>query len=150
MVVAPGLAFGRQERLLHLVTGAPCTDDGDPALVTIGAGSQHWSPVHVDDLADLYVRALEQGEAGSTFIGVDGTQPTVGDLAAVASRARGLEGRVATETPEETHERLGVLAEPLLMDQRASGARARQLLGWSPQQLDLTAHVAATTAVADN
>ncbi len=36
------------------------------------------------------------------------------------------------------------------MDQRASGARARQLLGWSPQQLDLTAHVAATTAVADN
>ena len=49
----------------------------DPAgnLITIGTGQQHWSTVHVVDLADVFRRALENDSASGHYIVGDGVNP---------------------------------------------------------------------------
>lgn len=123
-IIAPGLVYddsggGRLELL---------RPDARGVSRTVGDGAQHWTTVHVADLADLYVRALSSGRRGGRYLGVAAC-PSVHDLAAAAAG----EGRVVTETAAEARKRLGApLAEALLLDQRVSTNAARDDLGWSP------------------
>ena len=129
MVVAPGIVYGYGAGLPNLIVQAPRRNG---TLLYPGPGDQHWATVHVDDLAELYVAALERGEGGSFYLGVNGDTPTVRELAEAASRAAGLGGAVAPEPREETVARLGPLAEALFLDQQVTGAATRQELGWQP------------------
>lgn len=132
-VIVPGVVYGRGQGLPNLIAGAPRTDGSEPALHTIGDGSQHWPAVYVTDLAALYVLALEQADAGSLYIASNGENPLVHDLSAAASEAAGLGGRVAVETAEETRSRLGAaLADALMLDQQATGSAAKIDFGWEP------------------
>ncbi|WP_250853582.1 NAD-dependent epimerase/dehydratase family protein [Streptomyces rhizosphaericus] len=130
-VIAPAVVYGHGGGLLNLVAG-PRTAGNTPALTMIGPGDQHWSTAHVDDLAELYVLALEKAPAGSYFIGASGANPTVREITEAVSRSVGLAGRVEPEPVVQTLDRLGLLGEALLLDQQASGDRARRVLGWSP------------------
>ncbi|WP_097868722.1 NAD-dependent epimerase/dehydratase family protein [Streptomyces sp. rh34] len=135
-VIAPAVVHGRGGGLLNLVAAGPRTADGAgsaSALTMIGPGDQHWSTVHVDDLAELYVLALEKAPAGSYFLGADGVNPTVREITEAVSRSVGLAGRVEPEPVVRTLDRLGLLGEALLLDQQVSGDAARRVLGWSPQ-----------------
>ena len=88
--------------------------------------------VHVDDLADLYVRLLG-APAGSLFHAADGPSWQARDLATAAGVAAGGEGRVERWPVEEAREALGPFADALALSQRVSGRRARETLGWSPR-----------------
>jgi nucleoside-diphosphate-sugar epimerase len=133
MVVVPSIVYGRGKGLPNLIVDAPRGDGVAPALRLIGDGSQHWATVHVDDLAALYVLALEHGEAGATYIGASGANPTVRQLGEAAAAAARIVGGVEAETVAETEERLGAgLAQALLLDQQARGAKPRIDLGWEP------------------
>lgn len=134
MVVVPSIVYGHGAGLARVIVDAPRTDDGSgQALRLVGDGSQHWATVHVDDLAALYVLALEQGDSGSVYIGASGANPTVRELGEAAAATAGLAGGVVAESVEETAERLGAgLAEALLLDQQARGSKARIDLGWEP------------------
>ncbi len=113
---------------------------GDPAaLRLVGPGTQHWTSVHVDDLAELYVLALERAESGSVYLGVSGDNPTVRELGEVASHRLGLGGRVVAEELG----RLGGFGEALLLDQQATGEKARRELGWKPSRRSLVEELAA-------
>ncbi|MDR6970452.1 NAD-dependent epimerase/dehydratase family protein [Leifsonia shinshuensis] len=132
-VVVPSIVYGHGKGLPNVVADAPRTEGAAPALRLIGDGSQHWATVHVDDLAALYVLALEHGTAGATYIGAGGQNPTVRELGEAAAQAAGLTGGVVTEPVDETRSRLGEgLAEALLLDQQARGSKARIDLGWEP------------------
>lgn len=143
-VIAPGVVYGHGGGLLNLVAAGPRTAENTPALMTVGHGDQHWSTVHVDDLAELYVLALEKAPAGSYFLGVGGGNPTVREITAAVSRSVGLAGRVEPEPVVQTLDRLGLLGEALLLDQQASGGTARRVLGWSPQGPSVLDDIAAT------
>ncbi|MFH8249138.1 NAD-dependent epimerase/dehydratase family protein [Microbacterium sp. B2969] len=135
-VVAPGVVYGRGAGLLDLVVDGPRTPSGE--LELIGDGAQHWTWVHVDDLARLYELVLTAPEPVGRVIASDGSPTTV---RAVAERAAGEAGVVAG-TVAAAHERLGVaFADALLLDQRASGARARSL-GWVPVHTSVLDEVA--------
>jgi nucleoside-diphosphate-sugar epimerase len=110
----------------------------------IGSGDQRWSTVHVDDLADLYVLALEKAPAGSYFIGASGVNPTVREITEAVSRSVGLAGRVEPEPVVQTLDRLGLLGEALLLDQQASGDTARRVLGWAPAGTSVLEDIALT------
>ncbi|MEU8240842.1 NAD-dependent epimerase/dehydratase family protein [Actinoplanes missouriensis] len=140
VLIEPGIVYGHGAGIARMVMSAPQVDGG---LQLIGDGRQHWTTVHVDDLAALYVLALEKGDAGSVFLGVGGENPTVRELGEAASRRLGLGGRVIPEEPSETVARLGDFGAALLLDQQASGAKAREVLGWLPQQRSLVAEIAA-------
>jgi nucleoside-diphosphate-sugar epimerase len=95
----------------------------------VGDGSQHWTTVHVDDLATLYRIVLERGEALGYLVGASGENPTVREL----GEARAGDAGVVPESADASRERFGALfADALLLDQQASGARAKAL-GWTPK-----------------
>jgi hypothetical protein len=50
-------------------------------------------------------------------------------------------GRARPETLEEAQERLGPLAEAMILDQELSSARAREQLGWAPEHTDARAEL---------
>jgi len=130
VVIAPGIVHGRGLGLPALVKGGPRTDDG--ALVLPGSGEQHWTTVHADDLARLYVRAVTDAAPGSYYLGVSGSNPTVREIGEAASRGAGLDTTTVPSTDAETEARIGPLAGALALDQQAGGARARTELGWAP------------------
>lgn len=132
-VIAPAVVYGHGGGLLNLVAQGPRTAGDHPALTMVGSGHQHWSTVHVDDLAELYVLALERAPAGSYFLGAGGENATVREITEAVSCSIGLGGRVEAESEAQTLDRLGPLGEVLLLDQQASGDTARRRLGWSPQ-----------------
>ena len=141
-IVAPGIVYGHGRGIVGLVTDAPRTEHG--ALRLIGDGEQHWTFVHVDDLARLYLAVLEHDGPLGRVIGSDGSPTTVRTLAeAVAGRAG-----VAPESADATRERLGVdFADALLLDQDARGAKARSL-GWVPEHTSVLDEVRQPRAAA--
>jgi nucleoside-diphosphate-sugar epimerase len=130
VVIAPGIVFGRGQGLPNVVKNGPRTDDG--ALVLLGSGEQHWTTVYADDLGRLYAHAVDQAAPGSYYLGVSGQTPTVREIGEAADRGAGGDGRVVGEPDEATEARLGPLAAALLLDQQATGAKARTELGWEP------------------
>jgi nucleoside-diphosphate-sugar epimerase len=130
VVIAPGIVHGSGAGLPALVRSGPRTDDG--ALLLPGSGDQHWTTVHADDLGRLYALALERARAGSYYLGVSGSNPTVREIGEAADRGAGGEGRVVGSSDEDTQNRLGPLAGAFLLDQQANGARAKTELGWEP------------------
>jgi nucleoside-diphosphate-sugar epimerase len=113
-----------------LLLGSPRDDDGN--LIMIGSGQQHWSTVHVADLADSFRRVLEHDSARGRYIVGDGLNPTVAELTEAAAVAAGAPGAVPGSA-EEARARLGdYFAEVLLLDQGATAATARAELNWHP------------------
>ncbi len=95
-VVQPGIVYGKGAGIASMLLGGP--RDGDGALTLVGTGEQHWTTVHVDDLADLYLLVLEA--APGAYVGVGGDSPTVRELGEAA-------GPVAAGSAEESVQRLG-------------------------------------------
>jgi nucleoside-diphosphate-sugar epimerase len=122
-VVQPGIVYGHGAGIPAMLSGG-VGDDG--RLTLVGSGDQHWTTVHVDDLADLYVRVLTQAPGGRAYIAASGDNPTVRELGEAVT------ADVVPEPDEATLERLGAFGEALLLDQQATGGRARSELGWSP------------------
>jgi nucleoside-diphosphate-sugar epimerase len=113
-----------------LLLGSPRDDAGN--LLMLGTGQQHWSTVHVADLADFFRRVLEHDSARGHYIVSDGLNPTVAELTRAAAVAAGAPGAVPG-SDEEARGRLGdYFAEVLLLDQRTDAAKARAELDWSP------------------
>lgn len=142
IVIRPAWVYGRGGgTLAEMLRG---TDDGgvvgkifrpapDGSTRFVGTGENRWPWVHVEDLADLYVRALERAPAGALLIASDGPSVRLREVAEAVSRARGAGGRVAAWPLEEARRELGAYADALVVDQQLSAAKARRLLGWEPQ-----------------
>jgi nucleoside-diphosphate-sugar epimerase len=113
-----------------LVLKSPRDDDGN--LIVLGTGRQHWSTIHVADLARFFGQVLESDSARGRYVIGNGSNPTVAELTEAAAVAVGAPGAVPG-SDDEARARLGdYFAEVLLLDQGTSAARARHQLGWSP------------------
>jgi len=113
-----------------LLLGSPRDSAGN--LIMLGTGQQHWSTVHVADLADFFRRVLEDSSAHGYYVVGDGVNPTVAELTEAAAVAVGAPGAVPG-SDDEARARLGdYFAEVLLLDQGTDAAKARADLGWRP------------------
>ncbi len=118
-----------------LLLGSPRDDAGN--LIMLGTGQQHWSTVHVADLADFFRRVLEDDSARGRYVVGNGLKPAVAELTQAAAVAVGAPGAVPG-SDEEARARLGdSFAEVLLLDQGTAAARARAELGWHPSHPSL-------------
>jgi nucleoside-diphosphate-sugar epimerase len=98
----------------------------------LGTGQQHWSTVHVTDLADFFRRVLEDDSAQGRYVLNDGLEPTVAELTEAAAVAVGAPGAVPG-SDGEARARLGdYFAEVLLLDQNAPATKVRNELDWRP------------------
>lgn len=128
VVIRPGIVYGRGGGIpAMLVRSARASG----TVRFAGDGRNHWPVVDVDDLAALYVLALERAPAGTVLLAVTESQP-VADIARAASEGAGAGGRITAWPLAEARQSLGPLADALALDQRVSGARARTL-GWQPR-----------------
>ncbi|MFC4465493.1 NAD-dependent epimerase/dehydratase family protein [Streptomyces xiangluensis] len=108
-----------------------------------GAGRNIWSTVHVEDLADLYLLALERSPAG-TFYFVENGEESLKGLAASIAEALGLDGPAPWDI-----EAAGAFWGPqfttgaLASNSRVRATRARDVLGWKPRHGSVTEWIAA-------
>ena len=119
-----------------LLLGSPRDDAGN--LIMLGTGQQHWSTVHVADLANFFRRVLEDESARGRYVIGNGVNPTVAELTQAAAAAVGAPG-ADPGSDDEARARLGdYFAEVLLLDQGTDAARARAELGWHPTHPSLS------------
>jgi len=93
-----------------------------------GDGSSRWPAVHVLDAAHLFRLAVEQAPAGSRLHAVGDEGVPVRDIAGVIGRHLNL------PTASVPAGEFGWLGQILAIDQPASAALTRELLGWRPVQ----------------
>jgi nucleoside-diphosphate-sugar epimerase len=131
VVIVSSVAYGDGAGgIPALLLGSPRDDAGN--LIMLGTGDQHWSTVHVADLADLFRRVLEDESARGHYVVGDGSNSTVAELTEAAAVAAGAPGAVPGND-DEARARLGdYFAEVLLLDQGTDAAKARAELGWRP------------------
>ncbi|GAA3839860.1 hypothetical protein GCM10022403_085160 [Streptomyces coacervatus] len=91
----------------------------------IGDGSNHWALVQVDDIAELYVLALN-APAGSVYAGVSGQNLPLADITRTLSHAARCLGRNEWLTRAEAVQRMGPITEASAFDKQFTGARARR------------------------
>lgn len=101
-----------------------------------GNGEQHWAMVHVDDLAELYVLAAEKELGPIILNAVDTSHYTVRECLEAVLRAKNKAEAITFLSEKEAAEKIGRLAEGLLVDQAILANRAERLLGWRARQPD--------------
>jgi nucleoside-diphosphate-sugar epimerase len=116
--------------VVRLLLASPRDAGGN--LIMIGTGRQHWSDVHVADLAVVFRRVLENDAARGYYVIGNGLNNTLAELTEAAAVAVGAPGAVPG-SDAEARTRLGdYFAEVLLLDQAVTATRARTELGWQP------------------
>lgn len=98
----------------------------------IGRGLNRWSNVHIADVADLYLLALEKAPAG-TFAFVENGEASFGEMAQAIGEALGL-GPAQAMDPAAAEALWGreMAVFALGSNSRVRGQRARDL-GWTPR-----------------
>lgn len=110
------------------------------AACYIGAGLNLYTHVHVDDLADVYCRALVKGKAGALYHAVAG-EANWRSIAEAAASVTGCPAR--SVSIDEAKDIWGPFAGPLYfgVSSRSRSPRTRRELGWQPRHLDVVADV---------
>lgn len=131
IVIRPGIVYGRGGGIPAMMIRS-AKPRGEVQYV--GNDENHWPVVHVEDVADLYVHALEKAAASSLFHAAEKDSVQVRDVALAASEGAGIPGKVGVWPLEEARKTLGGFADALALDQRISSEKARKILGWNPRQ----------------
>ncbi|MCI3934969.1 SgcJ/EcaC family oxidoreductase [Streptomyces sp. AN091965] len=139
VVVRPAIAYGRGGGIPALLVDR-ARKEGVPEYY--GEEGVRWPTVHVDDLAELFVAAVERAEAGTVWHGVGESAVAVRDVAQAAGRAAGVLAAPRVVPVEQGAEVFGALfADALALDQSVSGAAARTALGWRPARPGMVAEL---------
>ncbi len=129
LVICPGDVFGKQGGLTASWFSGAYKND----LKVIGDGSNKWPMVHVDDLADAYLRLAGSGLSGETFNIVDRSRYTVREIVEAIAGAAGYSGKIKYIPLEEARKEMGDFATALALDQHVDARKAVSLLGWQPK-----------------
>jgi nucleoside-diphosphate-sugar epimerase len=143
VVICPSMIYGKgrglqpdSDQLPKLIALSKQVGAG----VYFGKGLNRYSNVHIDDLAELYLLALEKAPGGSFFFAENG-DASFKEIAEMISRSLGLGGRTVSVNVEDVVRqygdagRYGVTSNSLV---RAVNARR---LGWSPKAPSLAEYL---------
>jgi nucleoside-diphosphate-sugar epimerase len=103
-------------------------------LRIVGDGTNRWSTVRVDALAELYAAAVEQPAARGIYNAINGAPVPYVEIARAASRSAGGNGGIEHLTFENAQAAMGPFAEALALDLQVSSEKAKRELGWSPHR----------------
>jgi nucleoside-diphosphate-sugar epimerase len=126
-VVRLGLVYGRNASMLPAALLSSARADGVSRYV--GSGEARWSTVHVDDAADLFVRAVET-PAPTLVHAVEADAATFRGIAEAIGRNAGVPA--AAMTQEEAAGVFGPLAGQLTRNLWVAPTRAAEVYGWHP------------------
>jgi nucleoside-diphosphate-sugar epimerase len=89
--------------------------------------------VHIDDLADGYLRAAESHFAGEVFNLTDRSRATVGEMIRAVARVTGYTNPIQFIPVAEAVQTMDDFAACLALDQHVDARKAVRLLGWQPR-----------------
>ena len=100
----------------------------------VGRGLNIWSNVHIDDMVDLYLLALDKTEAGAFYF-VESGEASFRDMTTAIAHALKL-GEPQDWPLEQAKEEWGyeMASYGLGSNSRVRGERARRQLGWAPHR----------------
>ena len=102
------------------------------AGVYFGKGLNRYSNVHIDDLVELYLLALEKAPGGSFFFAENG-DASFKEIAEMISRSLGLGGKTVSLSVEDVVRQYGEAGRyGVASNSLVSAVNARRL-GWSPK-----------------
>jgi nucleoside-diphosphate-sugar epimerase len=128
-VIRPGWVYGGD---VGLISGYFESAVKEGAAAFIGDGHNRMPLVEREDVAALYLLALERRATGILHAFEEGGGGRVQDYAAAASRAAGAKGAVRSIPLEEARRTLGPYGEALCIDQWVGSKRA-EALGFKPK-----------------
>ncbi len=145
IVIAPTMIYGRG-------TGANPNSIQVPKMMAlarkagvakfIGRGENIWSNVHIEDLADLYLAALDRAPAGAFYYAENG-ECSIKQIAEEIARALKLGGTASMTQAEAAAEwGEGPARWSFGSNSRVRAVRARSELGWVPHREGLLASIA--------
>jgi nucleoside-diphosphate-sugar epimerase len=130
IVLRPGCVYGGQGGMPGLLWFKSAVEGS--SVHAIGTGANRWTMVHVADLADAYVRAVESGLGGEIFNVTDRSRASIRDMTAAVCCITGVTTPVQFTPVAEAAQKLGSFAECLGLDQHVDSSKAVRLLGWQP------------------
>ena len=134
IAIRPGLVYGEGKGydLPNLIALAK-TQGAAPHL---GAGGVRQGYIHIDDLVEFYVLALERAPSGTMLHAVT-DEIALGGLAAAVSRLVGAGGRTEALTIMEMYARGGGGGVSLSVNKRLASEKTRKILDWRPTRYDI-------------
>ncbi|MDB5483778.1 MAG: NAD-dependent epimerase/dehydratase [Caulobacteraceae bacterium] len=134
IAIRPGLVYGGGDGydVLNLISLAKARG----AAPHLGAGGVRQGYVHIDDLVELYILALDRAPAGAMLHAVT-DEVALGDLAAAVSRLVGAGGKTEALSLMEMFARGGGGGVSLSVNKRLASDKTRRLLDWTPIRHDL-------------
>ena len=135
MVYGTGLGVKKQSIQVPLLIGL-AKEKGVP--MHIGEGENVWSNVAIDDLAELYLLAMERAPASSFFYAENG-EASYRDIAKAIGASLGLGSETQSLDIEEAINRWGPEAAHFAFgaNSRVSAEKAKRLLGWRPKSCSI-------------
>jgi nucleoside-diphosphate-sugar epimerase len=130
IVLRPGCVYGKAAGLTGDWFAA--SERNEPVSV-VGDGRNRWAMVHLDDLADAYVRAAESNLRGEVLNVTDRSRNTVGDMVRAAARAAGSSRDPVFIPLDDARKSMGDFADCLGLNQHVDSRKAVRLLGWQPR-----------------
>lgn len=128
VIVRPAMVHGRGGSKPMLVSMAGIEARGRAGYVD---DDKHISFVHVDDLADLYLRAVEGEAPGPVLLGAAETLP-IADVMRAAAASLGLPEELDRMEPQAAAEAFAILGFYAGMDMRVDASATRAATGWAP------------------
>ena len=105
----------------------------------VGDGQNLWPAVHRQDAACVYRLALERGARGEAYHAIAEEGVPFRMIAEAIGRQVGVPAKSLTSAEAETH--FGALAMWVAGNGPASSARTREVLGWEPREVGITADI---------
>lgn len=127
-VIRPGMVYGGTG---GLTAGYFKSAEQHGAAQYVGDGRNRVPFIHVEDLARFYRAVIERRGRG-VYHGVDNASPTLREVASAASKAAGKGGETHGISLEDARQKLGPVADCLVLDQVILSRRNEEL-GWQPQ-----------------
>ena len=114
VVIRPGIVYGRRGGI-----PADFVKSAREAGVAryVGTGENHWPLIHVEELAQWYVCALQHATPGTLIHATDGSAYRVREIAEAASLGAGAAGTTESWPLQDARKTLGGYADALVLDQ---------------------------------
>jgi nucleoside-diphosphate-sugar epimerase len=111
------------------------------AVRVVGAGVNRWSTVHIGDLVDLFVLALQKAPPGAFYFAENG-EASFGSIGEAIALRLGM-GPVASIPAEEAAQLWGTAKAFFTFgsNSRVLSRRARRELGWTPRHASALAWI---------
>ena len=137
-VIHPGLVVDEGKGLIATYA-QELKDKGE--ITIIGSTDTHFPFVQADDLADLYIRSIDNAGDGLLLNASAIKSATANEVGLLVAQSLGVPYKADVISVEDAQERLGNWASGFARSQRMVSDRAIDQLGWDPKFVTIEAMV---------